>query len=40
MADDDREQLYHDFDAAVNMTPAALEKWLDGEDSRRLGRQG
>ena len=29
-----------DFAAAVNMTPAALEKWLDGDDSKAVGWKG
>lgn len=39
MADDDA-QTYKDFKAAVNMTPAALEKWLDSDDSKRVGWKG
>lgn len=38
MADeDDREQIWKDFDEAVNMTPAELEKWLKTDDSRAVG---
>lgn len=28
------------FREAVNMTPARLEKWLDGEDSKKVGWKG
>ncbi len=37
MADDDREQIWQDFDKAVNMPPAALEKWLGTDESRDAG---
>ncbi len=37
---DDRDQTYRAFDEAVNMTPAALEKWLAGDDSKRVGWKG
>ena len=37
---DDHEETYRAFGEAVNMTPAALEKWLDGEDSKRVGWKG
>ena len=40
MADDDREETWKRFKKAVNMTPAALEKWLDGDDSKRVGWKG
>lgn len=40
MADDDHERVRKDFRAAVNMTPARLEKWLDSDDSRRVGWKG
>jgi hypothetical protein len=33
----DRDQTIADFDKAVNMTPADLEKWLDTEHSREVG---
>ncbi len=39
MADDHRE-IAAAFDEAVNMTPAELERWLDGEDSQRVGWKG
>ncbi|WBH17143.1 DUF3140 domain-containing protein [Sphingomonas radiodurans] len=38
MADqEDREQVYKDFGEAVNMTPAAIEQFLDTEESKRVG---
>ncbi|WP_174292673.1 DUF3140 domain-containing protein [Sphingomonas bacterium] len=37
---DDHEQTHREFNEAVNMTPAALEKWLDTEDSKRVGWKG
>ena len=36
----DPEQTYRDFKAAVNMPPAALEKWLETPDSRAVGWKG
>ena len=33
----DRAQIARDFRQAVNMTPAALRKWLDSEASRSVG---
>ena len=37
-ADDiDREAIRRSFDEAVNTTPAALENWLDTEESRAVG---
>lgn len=38
--DDDREQAWRDFGEAVNMTPAALDEWLDSDDSKRVGWKG
>lgn len=40
MADDDHEQVYKDFGEAVNMTPAELERFLDTDDSKRVGWKG
>ena len=37
---DDHEQIYQDFNAAVNMAPAALETFLDSDDSKRVGWKG
>ncbi|GAA1406034.1 DUF3140 domain-containing protein [Catellatospora coxensis] len=36
---DERDQTYRDFGDAVNMTQAALEKWLDSADSRAVGQK-
>ena len=33
----DREAIWREFSESVNMTPAALEKWLETEDSRSVG---
>lgn len=42
MADtsDDQQKIYADFNEAVNMTPAELEKFLDSDDSKRVGWKG
>ncbi|WP_294300571.1 DUF3140 domain-containing protein [uncultured Sphingomonas sp.] len=37
---DDHDQIAKDFAEAVNMAPAELEKWLDTDDSRRVGWKG
>lgn len=37
---DDDAETYAEFRKAVNMTPGRLEKWLDTEDSRRVGWKG
>ena len=36
-AEKERAQARHDFKAAVNMTPAALQKWLASTESRAVG---
>jgi hypothetical protein len=36
----DHEQIWHDFHEAVNMTPAALEKWLGTKESKEVGWKG
>ena len=33
----DRDAIWTEFSAAVNMTPAALDTWLATEDSRSVG---
>jgi hypothetical protein len=38
MADND--ETYRSFHEAVNMTPAALETWLDSDDSNAVGWKG
>ena len=37
---DDHEQIYKDFKDAVNMAPAELQKFLDSNDSKRVGWKG
>lgn len=32
--------IREDFAEAVNMTPAALQEWLDGDDSKAVGWKG
>lgn len=36
----DDAETYAEFRKAVNMTPAAIEKFLDTEDSKRVGWKG
>ena len=33
----DKKQIHHDFDQLVNMTPTAIEKWLDTAESKEVG---
>ncbi|WP_174279465.1 DUF3140 domain-containing protein [Sphingomonas bacterium] len=40
MADEDQAAIEKAFREAVNMTPAALETWLDTEDSQAVGWKG
>ncbi len=35
-----REQIWNDFRAAVNMSPAELETWLQTEESKAVGWTG
>lgn len=37
---DDQDETYKAFNDAVNMTPAALERWLDSDDSKAVGWKG
>jgi hypothetical protein len=37
---DDHDQIYGDFKDAVNMPPAAIETFLDTDDSKRVGWKG
>ncbi|WP_419825806.1 DUF3140 domain-containing protein [Sphingomonas sp.] len=39
MADDDHDTIYREFKDAVNMTPAEIEKFLDTDDSKRVGQK-
>lgn len=34
---DDHDQIAKDFQEAVNMTPAGLERWLETEESQSVG---
>lgn len=36
----DHAKIYKAFKAVANMPPAALEKWLDTADSKRVGWKG
>lgn len=38
MADDDK-KTWDAFDDAVNMAPAEIERWLDADDSKRVGQK-
>ena len=38
MDDDERSSIRGDFDEAVTMTPAALEKWLSTDESASVGQ--
>ena len=38
--DEDHAHIAKDFDAAVNMTPAELERWLKTDESRSVGWAG
>ena len=35
--DEDRTRIRADFDAAVNMTPKALDAWLETKESKSVG---
>ncbi|MGP7795918.1 DUF3140 domain-containing protein [Sphingomonas sp. CLY1604] len=39
-AADDHATIYKDFGEAVNMAPAELERFLDSDDSKRVGWKG
>lgn len=34
-----KQKVYDDFQDAVNMQPAEIEKWLDTEESRSVGQK-
>jgi Protein of unknown function (DUF3140) len=36
----DQAETYKAFKSAVNMTPAALDKWLDTKESKEVGWKG
>ncbi|NJC32559.1 hypothetical protein GGR88_000033 [Sphingomonas jejuensis] len=40
MNDDEKAEIAKNFDQAVNMAPAELEKWLDSDDSKAVGWKG
>ena len=35
---DDRDEVRHDFDEVVNMTPKELERWLATDESQAVGQ--
>ena len=37
--DDDQKATLKEFKEAVNMTPNELEKWLDTDDSKKVGQK-
>jgi hypothetical protein len=39
MDDDERARVARDYAEAVTMTPAALERWLDTDESRSVGQK-
>ena len=40
MTEDDKRRIRADFRQAANMPPAAIEKWLATDDSKRVGWKG
>jgi len=40
MSQQDHARIEKDFSSAVNMTPTALEKWLESDDSKSVGYAG
>lgn len=40
MDDGEKQKAYKEFNEAVNMTPSELEKFLDTDDSKRVGWKG
>lgn len=36
---DEQQDVYRDFTDAVNMAPAEIERWLETEDSKRVGQK-
>ncbi|SNS02487.1 Protein of unknown function [Geodermatophilus saharensis] len=39
MADDDRDTVRREFDEAVNMSAAELERWLQTDESQSVGQR-
>ena len=35
--ENDKKEIYTEFKDLVNMTPSALEKWLETEESKKVG---
>ena len=36
----DRDKVWKDFDATVNMAPAEIDEWLKTDESRKVGFKG
>ncbi|KLE34757.1 DUF3140 domain-containing protein [Aurantiacibacter luteus] len=39
MDDEKKQEVYEDFQEAVNMAPKELENWLDTEESKSVGQK-
>ena len=39
MTEDDHDKIRREFDRAVNMAPAELERWLDSDESKGVGQK-
>ena len=39
MSTDDKQETWSDFQDAVNMTASELRKWLDTDDSKKVGQK-
>ena len=39
-SDEDRDDIRKEFRTVVNMSPAEIESWLDGEESQSVGDTG
>ncbi len=37
LSDDDRKEIYTDFKDMVNMSASVLKKWLDTDESKKVG---
>ena len=40
MSDDEKQDVYDDFNDAVNMTPKELENWLETDQAKEAGDHG
>ena len=40
MSDDEKQDVYDDFNEAVNMTPKELEDWLETDQAKEAGDHG